>query len=187
MQVAISHVDLMGEPMREAGFVHCYTGDGKGKTTAALGLALRAAGAGKRVFIAHFVKGMLYHEHTALASLANAITWRLYGRNCFIDRQPEEEDIRVAREGFIECRQQISSGHYDVVILDEITIALQYGLIDLAELLDVIRTRPPWMELVVTGRGAPEALIEACDLVTDMREVRHYYRKGVLARDGIDR
>lgn len=178
---------LRGEKMMDAGYVHCYTGDGKGKTTAALGLAVRAAGAGKRVFIAHFVKGMRYHEHKTLESLANLITYRLYGRSCFIDRQPEEEDIRLAGEGFADCQRQIHSGLYDVVILDEITVALYFGLIDLDELLEVIRTRPRQMEMVLTGRGAPDKLMAACDLVTEMREVRHYYQKGVLARDGIDR
>ena len=171
----------------EAGFVHCYTGDGKGKTTAALGLALRAAGAGKRVFIAHFVKGMRYHEHNSLELLGEFITYRLYGRACFIDRQPEDEDKKLAGEGLQDCRLHIQSGSYDVVILDEITIALHYGLIGLDELLEVIQTRPPSMELILTGRGAPDRLLDVCDLVTEMREVRHYYQRGILARDGIDR
>lgn len=170
----------------EPGRVHVYTGDGKGKTTAALGLALRAAGAGIRVFVAQFVKGMHYSELDALRRLEDRITLRQYGRDCFIQCEPTEQDIRAAREGLEAVRSILSSGEYGMVILDEATIATHFRLFSVEELLDLIRSRPPAVEVVVTGRNADPRLIELADLVTEMREVKHYYDQGVPARPGIE-
>lgn len=169
-----------------SGFIHVYTGNGKGKTTAALGLALRAAGAGKKVFIAQFVKGMHYAELDALRRLEPEITLRQYGRDCFIRHEPEDKDIALARHGLAEVSEMIRSGAYDVVILNEACIALYYKLFTLEELLEVLRFRPENMEIVITGRYAPPELIEMADLVTEMKEVKHYYNSGIEARKGIE-
>lgn len=169
----------------ERGCVQVYTGDGKGKTTAALGLALRAAGAGLRVFIGQFVKGMEYSELRALERFPE-IEVRRYGRECFIDREPEPEDIEAARAGLADARGELLSGRWDVVILDEANIATYFELFPVAELLALIAERPPCVELVITGRRADAQVIEAADLVTEMREVKHYYQCGVPCRKGIE-
>jgi cob(I)alamin adenosyltransferase len=168
------------------GFVHVYTGDGKGKTTAAFGLALRAAGAGLRVFVAQFVKGMVYSEVTALEPLADRITVRQYGRECFIERDPTPEDVAAARHGLEAVGEVLRAGQHEVVVLDEATIATHYRLFSVEELLALFDLRPPHVELVITGRRADQRLIARADLVTEMCEVKHYYRQGVLARKGIE-
>lgn len=169
----------------ERGYVQVYTGDGKGKTTAALGLALRAAGAGLRVFIGQFVKGMEYSELRALARFPE-IEVRRYGRTCFIDREPEPEDIAAARAGLAEARAELLSGRWDVVILDEANIATHFGLFPVEELLALIAAKPEGVELVITGRRADPRVVAAADLVTEMREVKHYYERGVQSRKGIE-
>lgn len=169
------------------GYIHVYTGDGKGKTTAAFGLALRAAGAGLRVFIAQFVKGMHYHELTAIQRLSENITVRQYGRGCFIQKKPATEDIRAAVDGLRETRDIMGTGAYEVVILDEANIAIYFRLFTVADLLDFIRHKPEAVELVITGRRADPKIIAAADLVTEMMEIRHYYAKDVAARDGIEK
>ncbi|MBN2226785.1 MAG: cob(I)yrinic acid a,c-diamide adenosyltransferase [candidate division Zixibacteria bacterium] len=168
------------------GYIQVYTGDGKGKTTAAFGLALRAVGAGLKVFIAQFVKGMHYSELDALKRFENEITIRQYGRDCFIHKDPTEEDIACARAGLAEVAQAIASGEYQLVILDEANIATYYQLFSVEELLEIITGRPEHVEIVITGRKADPRVIEAADLVTEMMEIRHYYTKGVEARAGIE-
>jgi len=170
----------------ERGYVHVYTGDGKGKTTAAVGLAVRAAGAGLRVFIAQFVKSGRYSEIEALERFEGQIVCRQYGRGCWLRGEPSDEDIRLAREGYKEVREIIASGTYQVVILDEADIATWFQLIAVDELLELIDLKPERVELVFTGRRADPRLIHRADLVTEMREVKHYYQKGVMARKGIE-
>lgn len=170
----------------EKGFVHLYTGNGKGKTTAALGLALRAAGAGKKIFIAQFVKGMHYAELAIIEKLSPFIILQQFGRDCFIHQKPTPEDISMAKLGLDEVSQIIGSGRFDMVILDEACIALHYHLFSFSELRDVILNKPESMELVITGRYAPQELIDLADLVTEMVEVKHYYSRGVEARKGIE-
>ncbi|MBP7461878.1 MAG: cob(I)yrinic acid a,c-diamide adenosyltransferase [Candidatus Delongbacteria bacterium] len=170
----------------EPGRLQIYTGDGKGKTTAAFGLALRACGAGWRVFIAQFVKGQHYSELDALQRLQDCITIRQYGRECFIHHQPEAEDIRVAQEGWHEVKSVIAANTYRLVILDELAIALYYKLISLDEVMEMIRHKPEAMELVITGRKMPAELMEQADLITEMKEIRHYYQQGIQARKGIE-
>jgi cob(I)alamin adenosyltransferase len=167
------------------GYVQVYTGDGKGKTTAALGLALRAAGAGLRIFIGQFVKGMEYSELRALERFPE-IEVRRYGRDCFIDREPEPEDIEAARAGLEDARAELISGRWDVVILDEANIATYFKLFPVEDLLALIEQKPADVELVITGRRADPRVIEAADLVTEMREVKHYYQQGVPCRKGIE-
>ncbi len=169
------------------GYVQVYTGDGKGKTTAALGLALRAAGAGFKVYIAQFVKGMKYSELDAISKLQDWITLKQYGRDCFIYKDPEDEDIEAAREGLRETKQMMCSGEYQLIILDEANIATYYNLFSVDDLLDFIREKPAGVELVITGRKADPKIIAVADLVTEMKEIKHYYQNGVEAREGIEK
>ena len=168
------------------GYVQVYTGNGKGKTTAALGLALRAAGAGLRIYIAQFVKGMAYSEHKALERFSDVISIRQYGRSCFIEREPVAEDIEAARQGLEEAQKILASGKYDLVILDEANIATHFRLFSADDLLRVIESKPDHVELVITGRYADPRVVERADLVTEMSEVKHYYTRGVQARPGIE-
>lgn len=175
------------EIMENRGFVHLYTGNGKGKTTAALGLALRAVGAGHKVFIAQFVKGMRYAEIDAFDKyLNNSIVTQQYGLECFINRQPEQADIDAAKEGLIAVSEILGSGKYNLVILDEICIAIYFKLISIDDLIDVLNGRHPSVEVVLTGRYASPELIDYADLVTEMKEVKHYYNQGVLSRKGVE-
>jgi len=169
------------------GYVQVYTGNGKGKTTAALGLALRAVGANLKVYIAQFAKSGQYSEINALKKYRESITIQQYGRIGFINGDPDDDDIRAAREGLKEVKKAMCSGKYDVVILDEANIATRYRLLLVDELLALIEAKPEHVELVITGRDADTRIIERADLVTEMKEVKHYYRKGVGARDGIER
>lgn len=171
----------------EKGFVQVYTGNGKGKTTAALGLALRGAGAGMKIFIAQFVKGMKYSELDALKRLEPEIVIHQYGRGCFIMGKPVAEDYTAAEQGLSESRKALVSGDYDMVILDEIHIALHFGLVSREDVLKMMENRPRNVELVLTGRYAPEEIMEKADLVTEMKEIRHYYEKGTPARTGIEK
>lgn len=169
------------------GYVQVYTGEGKGKTTAAFGLALRAAGAGLRVFIAQFVKGLEYSELNALKRFDDLIELKQYGRGCFIFEKPEKDDITAAQKGLEELKHVISSGEYHVVILDEVNIATHYNLLSVEDLLELIRIKPEHVEIVITGRYADEKIIDRADLVTEMKEIKHYYSKGVEARKGIEK
>jgi len=168
------------------GYIHVYTGNGKGKTTAALGLALRAAGADKQVFIAQFVKGMHYSELNILPEIKN-ITLIQYGRGCFIYQKPTQEDIEAAGKGLKEVALILKKGEYDVVVLDEACIALYYTLFSFNELSLAITNRAPHVEVIVTGRYAPPELVDMADLVTEMKEIKHYYTLGVEARSGIEK
>ncbi|MBN2570418.1 MAG: cob(I)yrinic acid a,c-diamide adenosyltransferase [Deltaproteobacteria bacterium] len=168
------------------GYVHIYTGDGKGKTTASIGLALRAAGAGMRVFIAQFLKGKASTEFIPLATLSDSITFAQYGRDCLIKKKPTEEDKALAQQGLSESRQAIMSGIYDLVVLDEANVAVWFALLSVDDLIDLIKKKPSHVELVITGRKASLRLIEAADLVTEMKEIKHYYTRGVFARHGIE-
>ena len=169
------------------GYVQVYTGDGKGKTTAALGLALRAAGAGLKVFIAQFVKGAEYSEIKALGRFSDLIAIKQYGRGCFIHQDPGEEDKRMAGAGLEEVEEAMLSGNYQVIILDEINIATYFSLLPVERLLEMIRRKPAGVELVMTGRKADPRVVEIADLVTEMCEIKHYYQKGVEAREGIEK
>lgn len=172
-------------PHLKKGFVHCYTGSGKGKTTAALGLALRAAGAGLDVFIAQFAKGMETGEIRVLRKISKRITLRRYGTRAFITR-PSALDRKLAARGLADAGKAISGGRFDVVILDEICGVCHSKIATPEQVVGIVRARPANVEIVLTGRNAPEEFIEASDLVTEMREVRHYFASGVKARKGIE-
>jgi cob(I)alamin adenosyltransferase len=168
------------------GYVHVYTGDGKGKTTAALGLALRAAGAGLKVFIGQFIKMGAYSEIKALQRFEDVIRVEQFGRGGFVRGNPAPEDIAAARSGLERVRAVMGSGGYRVIVLDEANVAATCGLISVQELLGVILEKPPDVEMIITGRGAAPRILEAADLVTEMRPVKHYFEKGVRARVGIE-
>lgn len=168
------------------GKVHVYTGNGKGKTTAAMGIALRAIGAGKKVFFAQFVKGMKYSEVSAIEKYLPQINIKQFGLDCFIEKDPTEEDIRMAQDGLREVTGILKSGEYEMVVLDEANIALYYNLFSLDDLVAALHNRDEDVEVIITGRYAPQELIEYADLVTEMKEVKHYYREGLMARKGVE-
>lgn len=168
------------------GYVQIYTGNGKGKTTAAFGLALRASGHGKKIFIGQFVKGMKYGELDSIKKFSETITLKQFGRDCFIENDPEPEDIKVARDGWDLVNTILDENSVDILILDEIGIAIYYKLISTNEVADFIKRKPAEMELILTGRYVPEELFELADLVTEMKEIKHYYKVGVQARKGIE-
>lgn len=169
----------------EKGYIHLYTGNGKGKTTAAIGLAIRAAGAGKKVFIAQFVKGMPYAELKALDRFPE-IEVKQYGLDCFIVNEPTKEDVKAARKGLNEVTGLVRKNACDVLILDEVCIALHYKLFGIDEILELLREKPEDMEIVMTGRYAQKELVDKSDLVTEMKEIKHYYHMGIQAREGIE-
>ncbi len=168
------------------GYIQVYTGNSKGKTTAALGLALRAAGAGLKVFIGQFIKKRKCSEHKALERFKDLITVKQYGTGFLKSRKPTRSEIAAAKKGFEEIKKIASSKKYDMVILDEIHIAVHYNLLSVENILDLLDARPSQMEIVLTGRYADERVMERADLVTEMREIKHYFKKGVKARRGIE-
>lgn len=168
------------------GYVHIYTGNGKGKTTAAFGLALRASGADKKIFIAQFVKGKTYSEIKAIQNYLPRAEVKQYGNGYFIVKKPTDTDILAAQQGLNEIKELLKSEHYDLIILDEIFIALHYKLVSPEAVIELITTNPTNLELVLTGRYAPDEIIELADLVTEMKPIKHYYEKGVPARKGIE-
>jgi cob(I)alamin adenosyltransferase len=171
----------------DRGLVEVYTGDGKGKTTAAVGLGLRAAGHGFRVAMIQFMKGdPEYGELKALAAVPG-FTWRQCGLPTFVKwREPSPVDLRMAEEGLAEASKLLDAGDADVVILDEILCAVDYGLFGVDRVLALIDRKPPHVELVLTGRGAPAEVIARADLVSEVREVKHPFTGGVAARKGIE-
>jgi cob(I)alamin adenosyltransferase len=167
--------------------VHVLTGDGKGKTTAAIGLAIRAAGAGLTVFMGQFIKKGIYSEIKALKRFDDLITVEQFGRGRFIRNDPEPEDLQAAQRGLDRLHHIVGDDTHDVVILDEANVAVRLGLVTIEQLLDLIAARPRGMEMVVTGRYAHSRLVETADLVTEMSAVKHYFTQGVTAREGIEK
>jgi len=170
------------------GLIQVYTGNGKGKTTAALGLSLRAVGHGMKVLIIQFMKGNIrYGELESAKKLSPYLTIRQMGRETFVSKtDPDPEDIKLAREAFSFAKKVIKEKEYDMVILDEINVAIDYGLIPLPDLLHLLDTKPESIELILTGRNAKPEIMERADLVTEMVEHKHYYQKGIPAREGIE-
>ncbi len=169
------------------GLVQVYTGDGRGKTTSALGQALRAAGHGLYVYIIQFMKGWPHYGELVALQHQPHITLRQFGRAEFVDRHhPDPIDIQMAHEALDHARQVVQAGNHHLVILDEINVALDWGLVALDDVLRLIAGRPPHVELVLTGRGAPPELIAVADLVTEMREIKHPYQQGMVSRRGVD-
>jgi cob(I)alamin adenosyltransferase len=172
---------------RSKAFVHVYTGEGKGKTSAALGLALRASGHRMRTYIGQFMKGTRYGELEALQDNP-FIRIDQYGDiRCIRREEVSEEHKAQARDGLRKAKEAMLSSQYDIVVLDEINIAIWFELLTLEEVNSFLDARPAHIELILTGRRAPQEIIDRADLVTDMREVKHYFHNGVQARDGIER
>lgn len=194
--------------MLEKGYVQVYTGNGKGKTTAAIGLAVRALGAGLRVLFLQFMKSRVYSEHDIMPGISPNLTLETMGKPYFVVEEgsvPQEEIdkwgegvvvfppgkpprdyVEIVARGVERAREAVSSGEYDLVVLDEIVVALHFGLVTWEQLRELLASRLDSVELVLTGRGATPELLEAADLVTEMRETRHYYARGVEARKGIE-
>ncbi len=170
------------------GCMQIYTGNGKGKTTASLGLAVRAIGHGHKVFMLMFMKGCKnYGELSAAKKYLPGLTIEQYGLETFVNREnPSPEDVAEAQKAVNRAMQVVAGGDYDLVILDEINVALDYNLVSLDQVMKLIESRPPHVELVLTGRNAHEKVIEAADLVTEMTLVKHPFYQGVEAREGIE-
>jgi len=168
------------------GYIHVYTGPGKGKTTAALGLGLRAAGAGMKVHMIQFMKGRRYSELDSVDNIPN-FTFSQHGRDDFVNKDnPEQIDIDLAQEGFKHAKDLIKSKKYDLIILDEINVAVDYNLIPLKEVIDIVDSKPEKLELVLTGRYAHPEIVRIADYVTEMLEIKHPYQQGIKARKGVD-
>lgn len=190
------------------GYVQVYTGNGKGKTTAAIGLAIRALGAGKKVMFLQFMKAKAYSEHKILPNISPNLTLETVGKPFFVVKEgampeeelakwrkkavifppgkPPQEYLEIVAGGIKRAKEVITSGEYDLVVLDEINVALHFELVTWEQVQDLIDSKPEHVELVLTGRGAIPELLERADLVTEMREVKHYYTQGVEARVGIE-
>lgn len=174
-------------PKLKKGLVQVYTGKGKGKTSAAFGLILRAIGRGLKVYVVQFIKGGFdYGELYVVDELPN-VTLKAFGKGKFVkERPPKNEDVELARKALTLAETIVESGEHDIVILDEINVALNLKLIKTERVLKLINNKPVYVELVLTGRYAPEEIIEAADLVTEMKEIKHPYNKGFQARRGIE-
>jgi len=190
------------------GYVQVYTGNGKGKTTAAIGLTIRALGAGKRVLFLQFMKAKSYSEHKILTTISPNLKLETLGKPFFVARKedldsatlakwqdkcvifekgnPPREYVELIQNGITFAKEGAQSGEYDLIVLDEINVALYYELISLDNVLNLIKAKKPEVELVLTGRNCPQEIIQLADLVTEMREVKHYYSEGVEARVGIE-
>ncbi len=179
----------MNQELIKKGYVHVYTGNGKGKTTAALGLAFRAMGRGLKTYVGQFMKGQHYGELKSAEMVSPYITIEQYGKDTFIHvvNPPHEEDVQMARTGLEKTKKAMFSGEYDIVIFDEINTANYFNLISTEDMLEIIKSKPDGVEVIFTGRYAPPEVIEEADLVTEMVEVKHYYNQGTPARDGIER
>lgn len=178
--------ELLSMPTRQ-GYIQIYTGDGKGKTMAAIGLSLRAAGAGLKVFIAQFLKLSDYSEIRALKRFSDLIAVEQYGFGGLIKGKPSVEDIEAARKGLEKVHAVLMDDQYDVVILEEANVAVMCGLFSADDLLGLIAIKPESVELIITGSGADPQIVEKADLVTEMKCIKHNYDKGVMAIIGIEK
>lgn len=172
----------------EQGFVQIYTGNGKGKSTAAIGQAVRAAGFGLKTYIAQFMKEYPYNELISIKHLSQWITIEQFGGDDFVYKKelPGEEELKKARHGLDTAKAKMLSDEYDLIILDESIVAIYFKLIETKDLIEIIQVKPENVELILTGRYCPEELIELADLVTEMKEVKHYYQIGITSRRGIE-
>lgn len=190
------------------GYIHVYTGDGKGKTTSAIGLAIRSLGAGKKVLMLQFMKSLAYSEQKVLLNISPNMTLETVGKPFFVIKEgampeeelakwreqavvfppgnPPQEYIELIAKGLTRAKAAVSGGEYDLVILDELIVALYFELVTWEQIKEIIDARTDHVEVVFTGRGATPELIEEANLVTEMKEIKHYYTQGVMARKGIE-
>ena len=170
----------------EKGFIHIYTGNGKGKTTAAIGLGIRATGGGLKVYMIQFMKGRRYSEIDAIENMKN-FTVVQFGRDEFVSKEnPEQIDIDLARKGFEHSKEIIKNGEHDLIILDEINVAVDFKLIPLKDVLKLMDEKPEKVELVLTGRYSHPDMVKQADLVSEILEIKHPYQNGIQSRKGID-
>jgi cob(I)alamin adenosyltransferase len=169
------------------GYIQIYTGDGKGKTTAALGLVMRNIGAGGKVFIGQFLKSGDYSEMNTLKRFKDQVTVEHYGLGRFVKGSPTQEDIDAGKDGYNRVVEVLEKGEHNLVIMDEGNIAVKYGIFSEQDLLNIFDKKPDHVELVVTGRGATKKIIEKADLVIEMKVIKHYFQQGVKARVGIEK
>ncbi|MFP4482964.1 MAG: cob(I)yrinic acid a,c-diamide adenosyltransferase [Thermovirgaceae bacterium] len=171
----------------EKGLVHVYTGNGKGKTTAALGITLRVTGHGGRVAFIQFMKGWPHYGETAGLASLEGVEHFVTGRPDFVDRaHPDPVDVFEARRGFKRAAAVLEAGKHDLVVLDEVIVAIDYGMLSAFQTIEALAARAPHVEVILTGRGAPPELIECADYVTEMMERKHPFRKGVPGRMGAE-
>lgn len=179
----------MGETCLQKGLVLVYTGNGKGKTTAALGLALRQAGWGRRVLFIQFMKGKgnVCGERIAAQRYLPLLEIEQHGRDQFVNlKDPDPLDRELARGGLERARQALVSGDYGMIVLDEINVAMWCGLVPVQDVLDLISVRPPGVDLVLTGRNCPAEVLNVADMVSEVVDVKHHFARGVAARQGIE-
>jgi cob(I)alamin adenosyltransferase len=180
-------IDKFSDSGTNKGLVIVITGDGKGKTTSAFGQALRATGQGYKVCIIQFMKGRAYGEVLAVRKYLPTITLYQFGLDSFVMRDdPATVDMELAQQGFEKAKEIIASGEYDMVILDEINVVMDFGLVPDYEILEMVKNKPPELDLVMTGRYAPESLKALADTVSEVKEVKHHYAAGVKNRAGIE-
>ncbi|UMZ73214.1 cob(I)yrinic acid a,c-diamide adenosyltransferase [Natranaerofaba carboxydovora] len=172
---------------KKLGTVQIYTGNGKGKTTAALGLCLRNLGHNHKVFVLQFMKGSERYGEFKMSKKLEGLEVKQIGRDEFVKREdPDPRDVELAREGYEIAKEKVQSGEYDLIVLDEIIIAVDFGLIELGELKELIKNKPKELELVLTGRYAHKDIIDMADLVTEVKDVKHHFDNGVEARQGVE-
>ncbi len=172
----------------EKGYIQIYTGNGKGKSTAAIGQAVRAAGFGLKTYIAQFMKEYPYNELVSLEKLKECITIEQFGGDDFVYRKelPNKEEMDKAKRGLEKAKAKMLSNKYDLIILDEILVSIHFGLFNDEEILTFMKLKPVKVELILTGRYCPDKILDAADLVTEMKVIKHYYQRGILARKGIE-
>lgn len=180
-----SAVPTEGRETRKGVFL-VITGNGKGKTTAGFGSVLRAMGHGFRVAVIQFMKGRIYGELEVLRDRLGVELWQ-FGRNAYVDpKHPDPRDLELARAGLNKAWEIVRGGQHDLLILDEINVVTDFGLVPTEEVLDLARARPRWMDLIATGRNAPAPLVELADTVSEVREIKHHYKKGIESRAGME-
>jgi cob(I)alamin adenosyltransferase len=172
----------------DKGYIQIYTGNGKGKSTAAIGQAMRAAGFGLKTFIIQFMKEYPYNEITSLSNLKEWIEIEQCGNDDYVYKKelPPVNEVEKGKKGLQRAKDKMLSGNYDLIILDEICVAIYFKLFSTENVLEFVKCKPDHVELILTGRYCPQELIDIADLVTEMKEVKHYYQTGVLARKGIE-
>ena len=176
----------MSHNLFEIGYIQVYTGNGKGKTTAAIGVTMRAAASKMKVFFGQFMKNTFSSEHIVFSAYSQYITFEQFGAGGFIRGKPSTEDYEKAAAGWQRCKTVLQSGDYDLTVLDELNTALKFGLLPVSEVVDCLCRKSKQMEVIITGRYAPEEIINIADLVTEVKEVKHYFTQGVGARKGIE-
>lgn len=173
--------------MNDNGYVHIYTGNGKGKTSAAIGIAVRASGIGLKTFFAQLMKSYLYSELIALKKIPEIKTVQFGDDNFVIEkRKPNDKELKIANEALRKIKNEMLSGKYDIIVIDEALVAIYFSYISESDLLDIIYAKPKNVELILTGRYATEKIINKADIVSEINEIKHYYQKGILSRKGID-